>query len=169
MNLFTQPVTLAYDRSDATLEILVMLVVAGLIGYAIHYLVCALRGCCHGAACERGASVAMPAIAAQPTTLTVAPVHAPVVVHPHDDLEIIEGIGPKVRQVLNDAQIFSFAQVAALTPAALRAILDKAGEKFRVLKPDTWPHQAELARDGKIKELKEYQDFLVGGIEPGSK
>ncbi|MCO6452148.1 MAG: hypothetical protein J5I90_15310, partial [Caldilineales bacterium] len=41
-----------------------------------------------------------------------------------DDLRVIEGIGPKIASVLNDAGIFTFAALAASDPETLRQILD---------------------------------------------
>lgn len=173
MHIFATPIPVTYTGSDATIEILTMLIGAGLIGYFIHYRVCALRGCCHGMACARCAAAGKPStvtavVPVQPTAPLVVPVPAVPVEHKRDNLELIEGIGPKVRQVLNDAQVFSFAQVAAMTPAALKAILDRAGDRFRILQTESWPIQAALARDGKSKELEEYQDFLIAGREPES-
>jgi predicted flap endonuclease-1-like 5' DNA nuclease len=74
-----------------------------------------------------------------------------------------------VHQVLNDARVFTFAQVAAMTPAALKAILERAEDRFRVTQTESWPIQAALARDGKSQELEEYQEFLIAGREPESK
>ncbi len=168
MHIFTQSVGATYTGTDASIEILIMLLGAGLIGYFLHYRLCAMRGCCHAEGCER-CSVAKPvsSATAAPIAMPAAPA-APAVPMKRDDLELIEGIGPKVCQVLNDAQVVSFAQVAAMTPAALKAILERAGDRFRVLQTESWPVQAALARDGKLKELKEYQDFLVAGREPGT-
>lgn len=166
MHIFTQPIGATYTGTDASIEILIMLLGAGLIGYFMHYLRCAIRGCCHGAGCERcSPGLQRTAVAAAAPVLVPA---APIAPMKRDDLELLEGIGPKVCQVLNDAQILSFAQIAAMTPAALKAILERAGDRFRVLQTESWPVQAALARDGKLKELKEYQDFLVAGREPGA-
>jgi predicted flap endonuclease-1-like 5' DNA nuclease len=163
MNAFTHPVTAAYTGKDATLEIIVMLVGAALVGYFIHYLTCKMRGCCHGAGCENCTTPAATPV----VPVAKAAVAAPVV-HTHDDLEIIEGIGPKVKQLLNQHNVFSFVQVAGMTPTALKDILEKGGDRFRMLPTDTWPKQAGLARDGKTSELEEYKKYLVNGREPGT-
>lgn len=174
MSLFAHPIATTYTGADATVEILIMLVGAGCIGYFIHYRVCALRGCCHGDTCPRCAAPrkdAPPAmvVPAAPIVPVVTPVPVTTTVaQKRDNLELIEGVGPKVRQVLNDAHVFTFAQVAAMTPAALKAILLRAGDQFRVLQTESWPIQAALARDGKSRELEEYQEFLIAGREPES-
>lgn len=82
-----------------------------------------------------------------------------------DDLKKIEGIGPKIAEVFNNAGITSFAQMAESTPEALKEILTEAGPGFASRNPSTWPEQAQLAAEGKWDELKELQDRLMGGIE----
>jgi predicted flap endonuclease-1-like 5' DNA nuclease len=65
-----------------------------------------------------------------------------------DDLTKIEGIGPKVAQVLGDAGITTFAGLAATEVSRLRAILDAAGSRYRITDPTTWPEQAAHAARG---------------------
>jgi predicted flap endonuclease-1-like 5' DNA nuclease len=81
------------------------------------------------------------------------------------DLKIIEGIGPKIEKVLNDAGIANWSDLAAAEEEGLRAILQEAGDRYRMHNPSTWPKQAGMAVKGKWKKLKEYQDFLKGGRE----
>ena len=80
-----------------------------------------------------------------------------------DDLTIIEGIGPKIAGLCNDAGIMTFAQLADTPSSKLAEILAAAGPRYTMHKPDTWPQQAALARDGKMDELKAMQDALDGG------
>lgn len=82
-----------------------------------------------------------------------------------DDLKIIEGIGPKIAEVFNDAGIATFQDLANADTAKLREILDAAGSQFASHDPTTWPQQAELAALGKMDELKALQDELQGGRE----
>ncbi len=82
-----------------------------------------------------------------------------------DDLTCIEGIGPKISGLLNDAGFTSFADLAAANPEKIREILAEAGGAFASHDPETWPKQAEMARDGKWDELKVWQDELDGGRE----
>ncbi len=82
-----------------------------------------------------------------------------------DDLKIVEGIGPKIAEVFNEAGIVSFQDLANTTPEKLREILDGAGSQFAAQDPTTWPQQAELAALGKMDELKKLQDELQGGRE----
>ncbi len=82
-----------------------------------------------------------------------------------DDLTRIEGIGPKIAGLLNDAGFNGFADLAAADPEKIREILAEAGGSYASHDPETWPKQAEMARDGKWDELKTWQDELDGGRE----
>lgn len=84
---------------------------------------------------------------------------------PKDDLKVIEGIGPKIEELFNNAGIYSFAQLATTEVSVLQKILDDGGPRFQIHNPGTWPRQAALARDGKMEELLKWQDELKGGIE----
>jgi predicted flap endonuclease-1-like 5' DNA nuclease len=81
-----------------------------------------------------------------------------------DDLEIIEGIGPKIAALLRQAGITSFSSLAAADLARLDEIL-AAANLHRIADPATWAKQAGLAADGKWDELKDYQSRLKGGKE----
>ena len=80
-----------------------------------------------------------------------------------DDLKKIEGIGPKIEQLLNDGGFLTFASVAEGPEEKIQTILDEAGPRYRIHKPASWARQAALARDGKWDELKTLQDELIGG------
>jgi predicted flap endonuclease-1-like 5' DNA nuclease/predicted nuclease with TOPRIM domain len=80
-----------------------------------------------------------------------------------DDLKIIEGIGPKIEELLNNAGIYTYTQLATTEATVIRAILDKAGNRFRMHDPSTWSIQADIAHKGDWVKLKEYQDYLIGG------
>lgn len=80
-----------------------------------------------------------------------------------DDLTLIEGVGPKIAELLVKGGIVTFADLAAAKPAAIQTILDGAGKKFQMHDPATWPKQAALARDGKTAELAKLQAELKGG------
>jgi predicted flap endonuclease-1-like 5' DNA nuclease len=81
-----------------------------------------------------------------------------------DDLTLIEGIGPAIQGLLFRQGIFTYAQLAATEANALRALLDAAGPDFRLANhPETWPQQAQLARDGRFEALRELQQALLAG------
>ena len=80
-----------------------------------------------------------------------------------DDLKKIEGIGPKIAELFNNAGIITFADLAATSVEKLNEILEEAGPRYSIHNPSTWPEQAKLASDGKWDELAELQDKLDGG------
>lgn len=90
----------------------------------------------------------------------VVPTVAPVI---PDDLKLVEGIGPKIEQLLNNEGIFTFAQLASTSPERIKEILVAAGSRFQMHDPFTWPEQSALARDGKLEELKTWQNELNKG------
>ncbi len=96
-------------------------------------------------------SVDIPAV---PVEVPVAPVY--------DDLEIIEGIGPKIASVLKAAGVTSFAQLAAMQPAQIEVILREV-PTLRLADPTSWPEQARLAANGDMTALQALQDRLKGG------
>ena len=102
---------------------------------------------------------------AEAAPVAAAPVVAEETTSEPDDLEKVEGIGPKIAEVLVEAGIGTFAKLADSTPEAIREILDNAGSQFASHDPATWPQQAQLAADGKWDELKAWQDELDGGRE----
>jgi predicted flap endonuclease-1-like 5' DNA nuclease len=81
----------------------------------------------------------------------------------YDDLTMIEGIGSKIKELLNSAGINSFEQLASTTPKMLREILEKAGSRFSFHDPSTWAEQSALAAEGKWEELKKNQNELDSG------
>lgn len=81
----------------------------------------------------------------------------------NDKLQIIEGIGPKMEEVLHENGINNFASLASTSPEALRDILNKYGDKYRIIDPNTWPQQAALADDRKWTELITLQKSLDTG------
>jgi len=83
-----------------------------------------------------------------------------------DDLKIVEGIGPKIEELLKAAGVHTLEELSNTTVARLYEILDAAGDNFRLAKPATWPRQAGLAADGRWDELKAYQNFLDKGSNP---
>lgn len=102
------------------------------------------------------ASIAPQFIASQDKTVAVAPAPAE-----EDDLVVIEGIGPKIAEVLRAAGISSYDQLAVAPVEQLEAILREADLPFA--DPSSWAEQALLASAGDWAGLKELQDRLKGG------
>ncbi|MEY4903825.1 MAG: hypothetical protein RLZZ292_1640 [Bacteroidota bacterium] len=98
---------------------------------------------------------------APPTDTQVAMAAVPI--GQKDDLKIIEGIGPKIEEILNNAGVLTFRHLADAPVAKIQEILNAAGPRFRVHNPATWGEQAELACGWKWTELKTLQEKLTGG------
>lgn len=80
-----------------------------------------------------------------------------------DDLKKIEGIGPKISELLNNAGITTFSLLASTEAAKIKEILAAAGSRYASHDPTTWPAQAEMAAAGEWDKLKAWQDELDGG------
>lgn len=81
-----------------------------------------------------------------------------------DDLKKIEGIGPKIAQLLNAAGIVTFADLSKAKVKTLKEVLTNAGPRYKMHNPSTWAKQAKLAAAGKWDALKKLQDELNGGV-----
>jgi predicted flap endonuclease-1-like 5' DNA nuclease len=97
---------------------------------------------------------------AAPVAESFAPPVSPAAVAP-DNLEIVEGIGPKIAGVLRAAGIPTLAALADADVERLRRILDAAN--LAMAQPETWPAQARLAASGQLDALREMQDRLRAG------
>ncbi len=80
-----------------------------------------------------------------------------------DDLKKIEGIGPKISQLLTEGGIATFEALSKSDPDKIREILLAAGSRYKMHDPTTWPKQAGLAASGDWDALKTLQDELDGG------
>jgi NADH-quinone oxidoreductase subunit E len=65
-----------------------------------------------------------------------------------DDLKAISGVGPKLEQVLNGLGIWTYGQVAALTPAEIDWIEDYLSFKGRISRDDWLGQASSLASAG---------------------
>ena len=96
----------------------------------------------------------------EPEVSNVEVVDAPISIEA-DDLTIIEGIGPKVAEVLGEAGILTFAQLAESDADDIQTILNEAD--LKMMDPTSWPAQAKLAAENDMDGLKKMQDKLSGG------
>lgn len=81
-----------------------------------------------------------------------------------DDLKRIEGIGPRISGVLQEAGILTFERLANTEADQIREILEAADPNLlRLADPTTWPQQAALAAKGDWQALEALQDDLKGG------
>ncbi len=88
-------------------------------------------------------------------------------VHPQD-LTKIEGVGPKIAQLLNGAGILTYLDLSKATVAEIKDIFDKAGSMYATHDPSSWAEQATLAHQTKWNDLATLQDKLKGGVAVSS-
>jgi predicted flap endonuclease-1-like 5' DNA nuclease len=79
--------------------------------------------------------------------------------HP-DDLQRIEGIGPKIASTLQAAGIRTYKQLARARVERLKGIITEVGI---IADPTTWPEQAALAAAEDWVALAELKSQLKGG------
>ncbi len=102
-------------------------------------------------------------LASTKTTTKAASFAAKVDDSVKDDLTKIEGIGPKIADLLNDDGIWSWKQLSEVAASRIQKVLDAAGPRYRVHDPETWPKQAGMATRGEWKKLEKWQEEHKGG------
>ena len=75
-----------------------------------------------------------------------------------DNLKKIEGIGPKIEQVLQNKGISTFRKLSRTRIGDLKVILYSAGVGFHLHNPATWATQARLASANRWDDLELLQD-----------
>lgn len=84
-----------------------------------------------------------------------------------EDLKIVEGIGPKIEELLKNNGIPDIKTLSETPYDRLREILDGGGNQYKMHDPMTWPTQAALALVGKWRQLDQLQEKLKGGRDLG--
>lgn len=79
-----------------------------------------------------------------------------------DDLQRIEGIGPKYAEILLAAGITSYAQIARMSEDQILDVI-RAGGGRKSASMATWAEQAQLAAQGDWEALAALQKSLSGG------
>ena len=90
---------------------------------------------------------------------------SPVVVEPNssDDFKKIEGIGPKIEEILKNGGLKTYKDLIDKSVVEIRTVLKEAGPTYAVHDPATWGEQAELAMNQKWTELSSLQASFKGG------
>ena len=81
-----------------------------------------------------------------------------------DDLELIEGVGPKIAELLKAAGIDTFDALAKAPVEKVQEVLEAGGSNFNLAKPQTWAEQAALAASGDWSAFDKLTKALVGGV-----
>lgn len=80
-----------------------------------------------------------------------------------DDLTVVEGIGPKIQGLLQDAGIDTWYKLWQSEYDTLKKVLTDAGSRYQMHDPQTWSEQAKLCYYCQWAKLKQWQDELDGG------
>jgi predicted flap endonuclease-1-like 5' DNA nuclease len=75
----------------------------------------------------------------------------------NNNLQVIEGIGPKMESVLKENGIETWAKLADKSKGDLKKMLEKYGSKYALINVTDWPTQAQFASQGKWEELIKFQ------------
>jgi predicted flap endonuclease-1-like 5' DNA nuclease len=76
---------------------------------------------------------------------------------------VVNGIGPKIAQLLINRGITTWKALSETSPNYLSDILhEDGGERFRIHNPESWPHQALLLHEGRWDEFREMLEKLEG-------
>ena len=111
--------------------------------------------------------VSKPAAAAksQPTTKSASSVPKKFLTKTGaDDLTAVEGIGPKIADLLIADGISSFAQLASTKLITIESILKAAGSRYSMANPSTWSEQASLLATGDYAGFEKLAEELDGGV-----
>jgi predicted flap endonuclease-1-like 5' DNA nuclease len=165
-----------FESGDAWWQHILMLIISAVLGYIIGYITrksevenleaelaeleISVDNCKKS---KKVATVVVPLTNSISETTSIVALPEPILRIIPDDLKVVEGIGPKIEQLLNNEGILTFAQLAATAPSRIKEILVAGGSRFQMHDPTTWPDQSAFARDGKWTELKTWQDELNKG------
>jgi len=83
----------------------------------------------------------------------------------NDNLKIVVWIWPKIEKLLKLNGINTIKELSLSWYDEVKIILERAWDNFKIINPRSWPYQAELANNKEWEKLKEYQDFLVWGVD----
>lgn len=81
-----------------------------------------------------------------------------------DDLQAIEGIGPKIASLLHNAGIRTFERLSETSLGELTRLLESGGSRFGLADPLTWAEQAAHLVNGDYVAFERLKEELVGGV-----
>lgn len=168
------------SKSVAITEIIILLVITALLGFILARMfgrsgLRSLRTEIAEKQVELAECRAMPRSSQQSATSPSVPNKGALrTVYPtpeseraiQQDLTVIEGIGPKIEEILNKNGIINYKSLAATPAVRIATILRGAGPRFQIHDPTTWPQQATLAQEGRWEELTVLKNRLMAGKKP---
>jgi predicted flap endonuclease-1-like 5' DNA nuclease len=120
-----------------------------------------------GVAAAASVAASMPGFVAG-TSGTNGTTGAHVARYEQDDIEQIEGIGPKIAELLRAQGLNTFSDLAVTPVEKFSSILDAAGSRFKLANPGTWAEQAALAAKGDWAGFDKLTKELVAGVRMSS-
>jgi len=85
------------------------------------------------------------------------------------NLQVIEGIGPKIEPLLNKAGIQNWVDLARTELSILQNVIKDAGKRFELTDPTSWNEQAQLLANGEWKAFRDLEASLIAGRKIKSK
>jgi predicted flap endonuclease-1-like 5' DNA nuclease len=168
--MFEETLLLNERMGNATGEILIMLIGAFILGYLLRWAQNKFWGCeyCEEIDFEEEIQILSQTTLDNENVVTKEEAHHTEDIHTMilpagvimDDLKIVEGIGPKIEELLNKEGIDTWKTLSETNAVYLRQILADAGDGFHMHDPATWPEQAALAHAGRWEQLAGLQDAL---------
>ena len=76
------------------------------------------------------------------------------------DFTCIEGVGPKINQILTKAGYKTFDDLAGAKVTELKKVLHAAGPRYQMHNPKFWAKQAKMAAKGQWTKLQEFKDTI---------
>ena len=162
------------DKLVAIIEIVAVLILAALVGYILSRLIARSRLRLLSEEIElkridlahsRSIITEQPVLK-KPVVAKIVKIEQPVmepVSSTPDDLKIIEGIGPKIEEILNKHNIYTYDSLAETSPIRIAAMLRTAGPRYQIHDPSSWPKQATLAKQGRWQSLEDYKIRIISG------
>ena len=81
-----------------------------------------------------------------------------------DDLQAIEGIGPKIANLLRNAGIRTFERLSETSLGELTRTLEAGGSRFGLADPLSWAEQAACLVNGDYVAFERLKEELIGGV-----
>jgi len=76
------------------------------------------------------------------------------------DFTCIEGVGPKINQILTKAGYKTFDDLAVAKVTDLKKVLNAAGPRYQMHNPKFWAKQAKMAAKGQWTKLQDFKDTI---------
>jgi predicted flap endonuclease-1-like 5' DNA nuclease len=71
----------------------------------------------------------------------------------NNDFTLLEGVGPRIAQLLHERGLTTWWALANADVELLRSVLAEAGPKFQIHDPRAWPQQARLLANGQWEKF----------------